>query len=135
MLARVFVSAVRGHFDPAEDGAQEQAASASAGKTGRGPPFTGLQNGERAVANAAQDSRTHGGLWATERPQTESYFHCYFFYKSHFLLFFVHFLSKSHKVFSTQIVPTKNLFRKYKSNGIFSKMFKVYEFYLFFRCK
>jgi hypothetical protein len=79
MLARVFVSAVRGHFDPAEDGAQEQAASASAGKTGCGPPFTGLQNGERAVANAAQDSRTHGGLWATERPQTESYFHCYFF--------------------------------------------------------
>jgi hypothetical protein len=118
-----------------ESDGQEQAASANAGKMGHGPPFAGLQNGERAVANAAQGSHTYGRPWATERPRAKSYFHSYFFTDYSFYLFLFIFLSKSHTVFSTQIVPTKNLFRKYKSNRIFSKMFKIYEFYSFFRCK
>jgi hypothetical protein len=41
---------------------------------------------------------------------------------------FAQFLSKFQIVFSIQIIPTKNLFREFKSYRNFSKKFKVSEF-------
>jgi hypothetical protein len=45
------------------------------------------------------------------------------------------FLSKFHKVFSIQFIPTKILFREFKSYRNFSIKIKVNEFYSCFRCK
>jgi hypothetical protein len=58
-----------------------------------------------------------------------------FFTVYSFVVFCSFFFSKFHIVFSIQIIPTKNLFREFKSYRNFSIKFKVYEFYSCFSCK
>jgi hypothetical protein len=97
---------------------------------GHGPLGLGREY-ERRLVTAAQRA---GGLWAASLRQ-KSVFSLLFFPQFTVLLFFAQILGKFHIVFSIQIIPTKNLFREFKSYRNFSIKFKVYEFYSCFRCK
>jgi hypothetical protein len=66
---------------------------------------------------------------------TEKSFFSVLFSEHSFNCFVQFFLSKFHIVFSIRIIPTKILFREFKSYRNFFIKFKVYEFYSCFRCK
>jgi hypothetical protein len=94
------------------------------GRTQAGP------QSERQRESAAQGA---GGLWAASLRQKSVF--SLFLLQNTVSIVFVQFLSKFPIVFSIRIIPTKNLFREFKSYRNFSIKFKVNEFfYSSFRC-
>jgi hypothetical protein len=77
----------------------------------------------------------HRAARVRSRPWAASGHGPFCFYRTQFYWFLFSFLSNFDIVFSIQNIPTKILFREFKSYRIFSAKFKVYEFRSCFRCK
>jgi hypothetical protein len=82
---------------------------------------------ERRLETTAQGA-TCANLAVGRKRLQANCFSCYFFYRNS-LLIFAQILGKFHIVFSIQIIPTKNLFREFKSDINFSVKYKVNEFF------
>jgi hypothetical protein len=69
------------------------------------------------------------------RPQARIVYPLLFFPEDCFNGFLSNFLGKFYLAFSIQIIPTKILFREFKSDKKNCELFKVNESYSCFRCK
>jgi hypothetical protein len=96
--------------------------------TGHGPSRAGPERRAAAGVRRTGTPRAPSRPWAASGRGLKTVFSV-IFYRLQFLLFFVQILSKFQIVFSIQIIPTKILFREFRSDRNFSVKYKVNEFF------